>query len=78
MATPWRRIIPEPFSNNLLLKFLLDAGQAKLEGNALALEVRRLEAEEISLLGELKPMLGLAIGDSVLLGEAMPSAVPAD
>ncbi|MFM7182439.1 MAG: TolC family protein [Verrucomicrobiales bacterium] len=57
---------------------LLDAGQAKLEGNALALEVRRLEAEEISLLGELKPMLGLAIGDKVLLGEAMPSAVPAD
>jgi cobalt-zinc-cadmium efflux system outer membrane protein len=62
---------------------LLDAGQAKLEANALALEIRRLEAEQTALLGELKPLIGLAPGDAILFGAALPpaataSASPAD
>ena len=56
---------------------LIDAGQAKLEANALALQIRRLEAEEISLLGELKPLIGLQENESVLFGTSLPPAVAA-
>ena len=52
----------------------LDAGQARLEANALALEIRRLEAEQTALLGELKPLLGLAPDDPLLFGAALPAA----
>lgn len=55
----------------------LDAGQARLEANALALEIRRLKAEEISLLGELKPLIGLRHNESVQLGASLPPAVDA-
>lgn len=56
----------------------LDAGQAKLESNSLALEIRRLEAEEVSLLGELRPLIGLKPGEELRLGKALPKADPAD
>jgi cobalt-zinc-cadmium efflux system outer membrane protein len=56
---------------------LLDAGQAKLEANALALEIRRLEAEQTALLGELKPLLGLPPNEAILLSTALPPAVMA-
>jgi cobalt-zinc-cadmium efflux system outer membrane protein len=55
----------------------LDVGQAKLEANALALEIRRLEAEQTALLGELRPLLGLPPGDAILFGAALPPAVMA-
>ncbi len=43
----------------------LDAGQAKLEANSLAMEIRQLEASETAFIGELKPLLGMRPGDSV-------------
>lgn len=54
---------------------LLDAGQAKLEAGALALDIRRLEAEQSSLLSQLKTLLGLRQGESIQLGMSLPPAM---
>lgn len=52
----------------------IDAGQAKLEANGLALELRKIDAEETSLSGELKPLLGMKPGDSLAVSGALPAA----
>lgn len=51
----------------------LDAGQAKLEATSLSMEIRQIEASETSLLGELKPLLGLRPGESFSVGGPLPS-----
>lgn len=56
----------------------LDAGQAKLEAASLALEIRQLDAAEISLIGELKPLLGMRPGEALSISGTLPEpAVPA-
>ena len=52
----------------------IDAGQAKLEANSLALEIRQIAAGEIALLGELKPLLGMKPGDSLVVSGSLPVA----
>jgi cobalt-zinc-cadmium efflux system outer membrane protein len=54
----------------------LDAGQAKLEANSLALELRQIDVEETSLLGELKPLLGLKPGEALAVSGNLPAASP--
>lgn len=59
----------------------LDAGQAQVDAQRLLLEGRRLENERISLLGALKPMLGVApAGDFAITGGlpalVMPGVTP--
>jgi cobalt-zinc-cadmium efflux system outer membrane protein len=50
----------------------LDAGQAKLEATSLAMEIRQLEASEVALVGELKPMLGMRPGESLSVAGSLP------
>jgi cobalt-zinc-cadmium efflux system outer membrane protein len=50
----------------------LDAGLAKLEAASLSTEIRQLDAGEVALLGELKPMLGMRIGESLSVGGSLP------
>lgn len=50
----------------------LDAGQAKLEAASLSTEIRQLDAAETSLLGELKPLLGMRPGESLNVGGSLP------
>ncbi len=57
---------------------LLDAGQARLETASLALEIRQLEAEEISQTGALKPLLGMRPGETLSVGGTLPEpSIPA-
>ncbi len=51
----------------------LDAGQAKLEANSLELDLRQLDVEESSLLGELKPLLGMKPGDALAVSGNLPA-----
>jgi cobalt-zinc-cadmium efflux system outer membrane protein len=51
---------------------VIDAGQAKLEATSLAMEIRQLDAAEVSLLGELKPLLGMKPGESLSVGGILP------
>lgn len=53
---------------------VIDAGQAKLEANGLALELRKNDAEETALLGGLKPLLGMKPGDSLVVSGNLPAA----
>lgn len=53
---------------------VIDAGQAKLEANGLALDLRKIDAEETALLGELKPLLGMKPGDSLVVSGNLPAA----
>jgi outer membrane protein, heavy metal efflux system len=56
----------------------LDAGQAKLEAASLAMESRQLDATEASLVGELKPLLGMNPGEAVVVSGSLPEpALPA-
>lgn len=50
----------------------LDAGQAKLEAASLSMEMRQLDAAEISLAGELKPLLGMRPGEALSVGGFLP------
>lgn len=50
----------------------LDAGQARLDGLRMNLESRQIETERAVLLGELKPLLGVAAGDTLVLTGALP------
>jgi outer membrane protein, heavy metal efflux system len=52
----------------------LDAGQAKLEATSLALETRQLDAAEMALVGELKPLLGMRPGEALSVGGVLPDA----
>jgi len=55
----------------------LDAAQAQVDAQRLLLEGRRIEVERVALLGALKPMLGIAPGDSLnLVGELPALVVP--
>ncbi len=53
----------------------LDAAQAQVDAQRLLLEARRLETESISLRGALKPMLGVAPRDSLIISGDLPSLV---
>ena len=55
----------------------LDAAQAQVDAQRLGLEGRRLEAQRTSLLGQLKPRLGLAPDTPLqLIGELPPPTLP--
>ncbi len=49
----------------------LDAGQAKLEAASIAMESRQLDAMEASLVGELKPLLGMRPGEAVVVSGSL-------
>ncbi len=51
----------------------LDAAQAQVDAQRLLLEGRKLETESIGLLGTLKPMLGVAPDDSLILSGDLPA-----
>jgi len=51
----------------------LDAAQAQVDAQRLLLEGRRLETEVISLLGALKPMLGVSPSDSCTITGDLPA-----
>jgi cobalt-zinc-cadmium efflux system outer membrane protein len=51
----------------------LDAGQAKLEAASISMEIRQLDASETSLIGELKPLLGMGLGESLHVSGFLPS-----
>ncbi len=53
----------------------LDAAQAQVEAQRLLLETRKLETTSISLLGQLKPMLGLQPEDTLTLSGDLPNLV---
>ncbi|HEY1048095.1 MAG TPA: TolC family protein [Prosthecobacter sp.] len=56
----------------------LDAKQIQLDTQRLRVEARLLEAESVSLLGQLKPMLGLRAEDALKISGDLPSlALPA-
>lgn len=51
----------------------LDAAQAQVDAQRLTLETRRLEAERVGLLGELKPMLGVRPADELSIFGGLPA-----
>jgi cobalt-zinc-cadmium efflux system outer membrane protein len=53
----------------------LDAAQAQVDAQRLLLEGRKLETERISLLGSLKPMLGVTPGDALVISGDLPALV---
>lgn len=53
----------------------LDAAQAQVDAQRLLLETRKLETTTISLLGQLKPMLGLQPADALNLSGDLPALV---
>jgi cobalt-zinc-cadmium efflux system outer membrane protein len=56
----------------------LDAAQAQVDAQRLLMEARKLETESVSFLGALKPMLGLAPSDSLIItGDLPPLTLPA-
>lgn len=52
----------------------LDAGQAKLAATGLATEIRQLDATEMALYGELKPLLGMRSGEALSVSGTLPDA----
>jgi cobalt-zinc-cadmium efflux system outer membrane protein len=55
----------------------LDAAQAQVDSQRLVLEGRKLEAERVSILGELKPKLGAAANDTLVVAGGLPiTALP--
>lgn len=50
----------------------IDAVQAKLEANSLAMEIRQLDASATSLTGELKPLLGMSPGEALNVSGSLP------
>jgi len=50
----------------------LDAGQARLETSSLSMEIRHLDAAEIALVGELKPLLGMRPGKGLSVAGSLP------
>jgi cobalt-zinc-cadmium efflux system outer membrane protein len=51
----------------------LDAAQAQVDAQRILLEGRQLETERITLLGQLKPMLGVRDTDSLAITGALPA-----
>ena len=54
---------------------IVDAGQAKLEAASLAVDIHLLDAEELAILGELKPLLGIQPGTDLLVGGVLKEPV---
>jgi cobalt-zinc-cadmium efflux system outer membrane protein len=54
---------------------LLDAGQAKLEAASLDVQMRQLDAEETSVVGQIKPLLGMYPAENLLVSGSLPSVV---
>jgi cobalt-zinc-cadmium efflux system outer membrane protein len=52
----------------------LDAAQAQVDAQRLMLEGRKLDTERVSLLGELKPKLGLRAEDKLIVTGELPAA----
>jgi cobalt-zinc-cadmium efflux system outer membrane protein len=52
----------------------LDAAQAQVDAQRLMLESRKLETERVSLLGELKPKLGIGADDTLTVTEGLPDS----
>lgn len=56
----------------------LDAAQAQVDSQRLLLEGNKLETARVSLVGELKPKLGVAAGDSLtIIGDLPATTMPA-
>jgi len=57
----------------------LDAAQAQVDAQRLLVEARRLGNESVSIIGALKPMLGLSPSDTLTLSDGLPvMTMPAD
>jgi cobalt-zinc-cadmium efflux system outer membrane protein len=54
---------------------LVDAGQAKLEAASLKMEMRQLEANEASIVGELKSLLGMRVGEALTVSGSLSEPV---
>jgi cobalt-zinc-cadmium efflux system outer membrane protein len=55
----------------------LDSAQAQVDAQRLRMEARKLETETVSLLGTIKPMLGLSPADQLILkGDLPPLTLP--
>jgi outer membrane protein TolC len=44
---------------------LIDAGQANLDAARVRIEIRQLDVEEVALIGEIKPLLGMSSGEAL-------------
>lgn len=53
----------------------LDAAQAQVDAQRLLLEARRIEIERVSLLGQLKPMLGIPPAEGLKITGELPALV---
>jgi cobalt-zinc-cadmium efflux system outer membrane protein len=56
---------------------LLDAGQAQLETASFLIEQKQIDAEEISILTELKKLLGMNPQDAIVVGGELPPVMKA-
>lgn len=57
----------------------VDVADAKLEAASLEVRIRRIDAETAALVDELKPLLGMRVGERLTIGGALPAAaLPAD
>lgn len=52
----------------------LDAGAAKLEAAGIGIGLRQLDAEEAAAVGEVKPLLGVLPGETLLVSGTLPQA----
>lgn len=50
---------------------LIDAGQATLDATRVRIEIRQLDVEEVALIGEIKPLLGMNKGESLNIGGSL-------
>ncbi|MFZ9935535.1 MAG: TolC family protein [Luteolibacter sp.] len=53
----------------------IDAGQARIEAASLATELRQLDAGEVALAGELKPLLGMRAGEALQVSGTLAAPV---
>lgn len=54
----------------------LDAGQAKLEAAQFKNEIHQLSAQEVTLTGQLKPLLGMSTRESLIVHGSLPELNP--
>ena len=53
----------------------IDAGQARIEAASLATELRQLDAGELALAGDLKPLLGMRAGEALQISGTLAAPV---
>ncbi len=53
----------------------IDAGQARIEAASLTTELRQLDASEVALAGELKPLLGMRAGEALQISGMLAAPV---